>query len=319
VSTTPFSLSAGESSPLGTAPINDAHCHFFPTGFFSALGQQMPGASFDPPASAALRALGWEDPGADDALADRWVAELDRVGVSRAALIASVPNDGAAVGAAVRRHPTRVVGWFMVDPAATSAADTAAQTLDKHQLRGLCLFPAMHHVGLHDPRVRELFEVAATRPGTAAFVHCGVLSVGARAKLGLPSRFDMSLGNPLLLHRLALDFPTVPIVIPHFGAGLFREALMLADLCRNVYLDTSSSNRWVRYHPGLTLRAAFEQALAVLGAERLLFGTDSSFFPRGWIRTVYDEQVGVLDAIGVSPADRAAIFGGNFSRLFPIP
>ena len=27
------------------------------------------------------------------------------------------------------------------------------------------------------------------------FVHCGELSVGARGKLGLPSPFDMSLGN----------------------------------------------------------------------------------------------------------------------------
>ena len=35
--------------------------------------------------------------------------------------------------------------------------------------------------------------------------------------------------------------------LPHFGAGYFREALMLADLCPNVYLDTSSSNSWMRY------------------------------------------------------------------------
>lgn len=278
----------------------------------------MAGAEADRPAAAAVRALGWEDPGSDDALADRWVAELDRAGVSRAVLIASVPNDGAAVGAAVRRHPTRVVGWFMVDPSAPDAVGAAAEIIDTHHLRGLCLFPAMHHVGLHDTRVRELFQLAAARPGTAVFVHCGVLSVGARAKLGLPSRFDMSLGNPLLLHRLALDFPTVPIVIPHFGAGFLREVLMLADLCRNVYVDTSSSNRWMRYHPGLTLRATFEQVLSVLGADRLLFGTDSSFFPRGWVRAVYDEQAGILDAIGVRPDERSAIFGGNFSRLFPL-
>src|SRR5262245_7810115 len=36
------------------------------------------------------------------------------------------------------------------------------------------------------------------------------------------------------LHAVALGYPAVPIVIPHFGAGLFREALMVADLCSNV-------------------------------------------------------------------------------------
>ena len=320
MSITPITLSGRTPSPPGpinASPINDAHCHFFSTGFFSALGRQMPDGPADQPALAAVRTLGWDDPGADEVLADCWAAELDRVGVSRAALIASVPNDGAAVGAAIRRHPTRFVGWFMVDPSAPDAARAAAETIEAHGLRGLCLFPAMHHVGLHDSRVRDLFGVAAAHPGTSVFVHCGVLSVGARTKLGIPSRFDMSLGNPLQLHRLALDFPAVPIVIPHFGAGLFREALMLADLCRNVYLDTSSSNRWVRYDPGFTLRAVFEQALTVVGAGRLLFGTDSSFFPRGWVRAVYDEQASVLDAIGVAASDRAAILGGNFSRLFP--
>jgi len=87
-------------------------------------------------------------------------------------------------------------------------------------LRGICLFPAMHHVPLHDDRVQRIVSVAASHPGTAVFVHCGVLSVGVRGKLGLPSRFDLSLGDPLGVTRLALAFPHVPFIIPHFGAGM---------------------------------------------------------------------------------------------------
>ena len=74
---------------------------------------------------------------------------------------------------------------------------------------------------------------------------------------------------------------------------------MAADQCPNIHLDTSSSNSWMKYHPGLTLEAVFRQALAVAGPERLLFGTDSSFFPRGWQKPVYDAQVAALDAAGV--------------------
>jgi predicted TIM-barrel fold metal-dependent hydrolase len=92
----------------------------------------------------------------------------------------------------------------------------------------------MQRYSLHDPAVRTVIETAARYPGTAIFVHCGALSVGVRKKLGLPSRFDVRYGNPLDLHALAADFPQVPFIIPHFGAGLLREALMVADLCPNI-------------------------------------------------------------------------------------
>jgi predicted TIM-barrel fold metal-dependent hydrolase len=286
--------------------LNDAHCHFFSTPFFAPLG-----------GDAAIAKLGWDPPGSAEALADRWVAELDKVRVSRAALIASVPGDAASVEAAVRRHPDRFVGFFMVDPTQPGTETIAADAIDRGGLRTICLFPAMHRFSIQDERARRLFEVAAARPGTAVFVHCGVLSVGVRKKLGLASPFDIRFGNPIDLHAVALAHPAVPIIVPHFGAGLFREALMLADLCPNVLLDSSSSNSWIKYHPGLTLAAVLRQALAVVGPDRILFGSDSSFFPRGWVMDVYEQQSSALDEVRVSAEVREKIFGGNFERVFP--
>jgi len=286
--------------------MNDAHCHFFSTPFFEPLG-----------GVAALAALGWDPPGTADALADRWAAELDRHQVQRAALIASVPGDAMSVASAVARHPHRFVGFFMVDPTQPDAENLTAAAFDAGGLRAVCLFPAMHRYAIDDGRAQRIFGLAAARPGTAVFVHCGVLSVGVRRKLGLASPFDIRFGNPLDLHPTALRFPQVPIIIPHFGAGLLREALMVADLCPNVLFDTSSSNGWIKYQPGLTLAAVFRQALAVVGPERLLFGTDSSFFPRGWVRDVYDRQSAALDEIGAPDDVRAKIFHGNFERVFP--
>ncbi len=287
--------------------INDTHCHFFSTPFFAALG-----------GDAALAKLGWDPPGTAESLADRWVAELDRHRVARAALIASVPGDAASVEAAVAAHRDRFVGFFMVDPTQPDAAVHASASIDRGGLRAICLFPAMHRFSIQDERVRRLFDVAAARPGTAVFVHCGVLSIGVRKRLGLPSPFDIRFGNPLDLHAVALSYPQVPIIIPHFGAGLFREALMVGDLCPNVLLDTSSSNGWIKYHSGLTLSGVFRQALAVVGPDRLLFGTDSSFFPRGWVSDVYVQQSSALDELGASTETREKILGGNFDRVFRI-
>ncbi len=299
-----------------TPAINDIHCHFFSGHFFSALARQRGAASPQSPAEVCLE-LHWDDPGTPDALADRWIAELDAHGVARAALIASVPGDEDSVAAAVARHPSRIVGFFMVDASAADAPARVRRAIAEQSLRGVCLFPAMHHVPLGDERVTRIIEIAASTPGTAVFVHCGVLSVGVRGTLGLPSRFDMRLGNPLDVSRLALMFPSVPFIIPHFGAGLLREALMAAGVASNIHLDSSSSNAWVRYTPGLTLDAVFTAALSVVGPSRLLFGTDSSFFPRGWQRGVYESQKQIVAEAGVSAADAALIFGGNFDRLFP--
>jgi predicted TIM-barrel fold metal-dependent hydrolase len=294
--------------------IADAHCHFFSRRFFETLARQRGDA--EPDGDKVAESIGLEAPGSPEALADRWVAELDRRHVARAALIASVPGDEASVAAAVARHPGRFVGFFMVDPTADGAAASVDRALDRG-LRAACLFPAMHRYPLYDERVLAVADRLAARPGTALFVHCGALSVGVRAKLGLPSRFESRFGNPLDLQLVALRVPSLPILVPHFGAGLFREALMVADLCPNIHLDTSSSNAWLRYHPKLTLADVFAQALAVVGPERLLFGTDSSFFPRGWQEPIYVQQLAVLGALGVAEHDVARIMGGNFDRLFP--
>jgi predicted TIM-barrel fold metal-dependent hydrolase len=297
--------------------LSDAHCHFFSSRFLELLTKDLRDLPGEDRAEAVSRVLQWDPPGTPEALAERWVSELDRHGVSRAVLIASIPGDEGSVAIAVARHPTRFVGFFMFNPAAPDAPARLARALDEQKLRGIALFPAMHRYRLDDEPVAAVFEAAAQH-GAAVFVHCGVLSVGVRKKLGLPSPFDLRLGDPLAVAALAAGYPAVPVIIPHFGAGAFREALMAADQCPNIHFDTSSSNAWMKYYAGLTLEAVFRQTLTVTGPGRLLFGTDSSFFPRGWQKPVHETQVAALAAAGVSEADRAAIMGGNFDRLFPV-
>ena len=298
-----------------TPRVCDTHCHFFSSQFLDILTAGIEGLPAEGRAAAAAERLGWDQPGTAEALADRWVAELDRHSVARAALIASIPGDEQSVASAVSRHPDRFVGFFMFNPLAADARERLVRAFSELKLRAVALFPAMHHYRVDDAKVEMVFEAAAAHGGTV-FVHCGVLTVGVRKKLGLPSPFDLRLGDPLAVARQAARFPQVPIIIPHFGAGLFREALMAADQCQNIFLDTSSSNSWMRYHPGLTLEAVFRHALAVAGPERLLFGTDSSFFPRGWQLSIYEEQISALSAAGATVEAIGSILSGNFDRLF---
>ncbi|HSR51627.1 MAG TPA: amidohydrolase family protein [Acidobacteriota bacterium] len=296
--------------------LNDAHCHFFSRGFFEALSRGLERFSGPDRAAQVVAELEWEAPGESCKLARRWADELDRHQVDRCVLIASVPGDEDSVAEAVKAYPRRFVGFFMVDPTAPDAAQRTEEALTRKGLRGVCLFPAMQRFRVDQEPARRIFEIAAGVDGAAVFVHCGVLTVGVRKKLGLKSPFDIRCGNPLDLHRVAVDFPRLPVIIPHFGAGFLREALMVADLCPNIHFDTSSSNGWVRYC-GLSLEEAFRRSLSVLGAGRLLFGSDSSFFPRGYQRQVLDAQLNVLSNLEVPGPDRQRILADNFNHLFP--
>jgi predicted TIM-barrel fold metal-dependent hydrolase len=303
-------------SPWGDLRVHDAHAHFFSHSFFAALAAQKPGLPAGDPVSAVGQLLGWRMPPRDPReLAAHWIHELDRHGVGRAVMIGSLPGEEAAVCAAAEAAPGRLIPYAMVNPAAADAESRLEKAL-AHGLRGICLFPAMHRYPLHDERVERLLRLAAVRPGTVVFVHCGVLSVGVRKKLELPSLFDLRFSNRVDVHALALQFPEIPFVIPHFGAGYLREALMVAHLCPNLYLDTSSSNDWVQYQPEtVSLRDVFRRAIDVTGPGRLLFGTDSSFFPRGWNSVIFEIQARIAYEIGLSKDDAALIFGGNLDNL----
>ena len=104
----------------------------------------------------------------------------------------------------------------------------------------------------------------------------------------------------------------MPFIIPHFGAGLFREALarrrpVPQHLPRYVELQQMAG-----LPPGPDAGGRVPAEPRGLGPDRLLFGTDSSFFPRGWNRAVYEAQVSALDRAGVDEEARERILGGEF-------
>src|SRR5450759_2286794 len=182
-------------TPWGDFAVADAHVHFFSRQFFSALGSQA-----GKTAELVAESAGWVLPPEDPAeLARLWVAELDTQGVTRAALISSVPGDEASVEAAVAESPDRFFGFFMVNPLEEGAVERVRIAL-RCGLHAVCLFPGMHPYALSDAHAEAVMQAVASFGGRAVFVHCGVLTVGIRKKLGLDSPFDIRFSNPLELH-----------------------------------------------------------------------------------------------------------------------
>ena len=301
--------------------IVDAHAHLFSRPFFDTLAALSPRAGTASEKLAALvRETGIELPDPDvRAHARRWIEHLDAAGVARTAAFASVPQEVPAVQAAVVAHPERLVGVALVDPRASGVEQRVAEWLGGGAFRGVLTFPAVHHFRVGAPELRPLLAVLA-RERAVLYLHCGLLVVRLRDRLGIPRTYDLAYANPLDVVPAADAFPEVSFVLPHFGAGFFREALMAGSQCENVLVDTSSTNSWMRTQsPRIDLREVFARALDVFGPRRILFGTDSSVFPAGWRRERLEEQRAILEDLGLSGEDRAAILGGNAERLYGAP
>jgi predicted TIM-barrel fold metal-dependent hydrolase len=302
------------------SPVLDAHAHFFSRAFYVALAEQ---SRVLRNRSLTLQELeartGVEVPGEDPGeLARRWVPELDRHDVSRSVMIASIPGDEASVLDAAAESSGRIIPYAMFDPTREGAGARLREAAARG-LRGVCLFPAMHHFRADESRTMEFLGVARDC-SLVVFVHCGLLRLGLRDRLGLPSPFDLRYSSPLALCRAAQTYPGLPFTIPHFGSGMFREALLLARQCDNVFLDTSSENTWVVTQPGRpSIQEVFAQALDAIGPERLLFGSDSSVFPRGYRGNLLAAQRQILEDLGLSATDRDRILGGNLARLLEVP
>src|SRR6478672_10408180 len=127
------------ASPWGPLPVSDSHVHFFSHRFFTLLAAQRAGLTLD----AMEATLGWHLPPSDPAAFARlWIDELDRHGVDKAALIASLPGDEDSVAAALAAFPSRFYGYFMVNPLAPDVVPRVQGALDRG-LHAVCLFPAM--------------------------------------------------------------------------------------------------------------------------------------------------------------------------------
>jgi len=298
--------------------IFDSHLHFFSRDFFAAMARQKdPAADVDVVLNDLAQRAKIELPPSEVlSHLKRWLAELDRHGVERAVVFASLPEEAAAVAEAVKNSDGRLVGFCMINPTMEGAAHRVHSLAHENGYRGVMLFPALHHYHLFDASLLPFFEAVA-ECRMHVLTHFGILQVKLRDALSLPRVYDSRFANPLDLQAAANRFPQIKFIIPHFGCGFFRETLMLGLQCENVYVDTSSSNNWMITQPQpLTLAEVFQKTRTVFGIERILFGTDSGVFPHGWRKDILEVQKQGMTTAGFSAVEMEMVFGGNTSRFF---
>lgn len=235
----------------------------------------------------------------------RWQREIDDAQLGLVAFLTGGGND--ALAAAVAGRP-RMLGFAHHDPFAPAAAQELRRAIVELGLRGYKILAPLLSGRIDDPALHPVWQVVEEL-GIPVIIHFGVLDGGG----GTGDHPNM---NPLRLHDVAKAYPFTTFVVPHFGCGYPGELLQLAWTCRNVIVDTSGNNEWVRWMPyQLSVADLYRKFLDTVGPERVIFGSDSAHFPRGLVRRYYDDQVRIVEDLGLSEADRHAVFAGNALRL----
>lgn len=235
-----------------------------------------------------------------------WTQEFEEYNIKKGVFLTFEPHNEDLI--MFCSSSDKFIGFTSVDPREEDAPHLLEDDI-RAGLKGLKLYPVNRAFSVSDERCYPVYEMAK-KLGIPVTIHFGI-SIGYFS--------DLRYGNPIDLHPVARDFPDVPFILAHFGCGFLREALFLSYQCQNIYVDTSSSNRWIEYLPySIDLKSVFKKCLHILGADRLIFGTDSNFFPRGYRYTILKEQMAILDSLNVKEEDKAKIFGGNMARLLQI-
>jgi uncharacterized protein len=184
------------------------------------------------------------------------------------------PLAGRTVAEMVSRHPDVFVGFGSVDPHKGASAVAGVHETARLGLRGLKFHPPAQRFSPSDRMAYPIWDVAASH-GLPVLIHTGFTTVGVGMRGG--GGVELRFADPMLVDRVAADFPDLRIVLAHPSWPWQDAALAVARHKENVYLELSG------WSP-----ATFTEALldAVRGplAERTLFGSDFPFMsPDAWL------------------------------------
>ena len=208
-----------------------------------------------------------------------------------------VPNE--EIAAAARANADVLIPFASIDPhKGKRGVDEARRLIDEHGVRGFKFHPNAQAFFPNDRMAYPLYEVIE-EAGLPALFHTGQSGVGS----GLPGGGGIRLkySNPMHVDDVAVDFPTLKIVLAHPSFPWQDEALAVAVHKPQVYIDLSGWSP--KYFPPQLIQHANS-----LLRDRMLFGTDYPFItPERWLAD--------FDSLDMKPEVRPLILKQNAIRL----
>jgi aminocarboxymuconate-semialdehyde decarboxylase len=317
----------------------DVHSHFFDQRYFDAMWQDFElERSTTPQGQTLMRRNGYTYMWYRDAFFDieHRLRVMDKQGIDMRVLSLSSPNvydwQGArqvemarlmndATAAIVRAHPERFAGVGSL-PLADIPASLAEleRIVGELGLHGVMIGSNVAGVQLNDARFEPVWaKLDALR--LPVFEHPMFPPNIKQEEFELPLRlgfvFDTTTAATRLIYSGVFErYPNFPYIMAHTGGALLMLLERLdngyrlfpdcrkhisklpSEYAKRLYYDTASF-----YPPALMM------AHGIVGAERLLFGSDDPLI---------GDDTAIIDALPLPAEDKAKITGGNAARIFKL-
>lgn len=238
-----------------------------------------------------------------------YLAKMDRAGITRSLLIAVRCGDLAIRGSfeipyarvaeVCAAHPDRFSGLAGVDPfrGMQGLRDLEA-AVRQHGFVGAHLYP--HWFGLA-PDDAKYYPY---------YAKCCELDIPIMMQVGQNLVYSRerrlpSVGRPICLDKVAIDFPELKLLGIHIGVPWTDEMIAMAWKHENVFIgvDAYAPKHWppqlVRY-------------LDSYGRDKVLFGTD-------WPVIDPERAVAEIDALALRPQTMTQLMRENALRVFRLP
>jgi hypothetical protein len=251
-------------------------------------------------------AILYSDPKSKIATADELIASMDEAGVD----ISVIANIGWTthelcvetndyILESISRYPQRLIGFGAVQPQSPDAAVAEIERCAKAGIKGIGeMRPDIQLFDLTDELMMAPFVEAVRK-------HKLILLTHTSEPIGhnYPGKGGIT---PDILYPFITSFPDLTIVCAHWGGGLPFYALMpeVRKAITNVFFDTAAS-------PLLYTPQVYNQVIQLVGADRILFGSDYPLLAQGRL-------IEEIKALGLPEEIENLILSGNAQRLLGI-
>lgn len=238
-----------------------------------------------------------------------YLGRMDRAGIERSLLIAVRAGDINVKGGfeipyervaeVCRQHPDRFSGLAGIDPfRGMQGVRDLERAVKELGFVGAHLYP--HWCGLPPDHAKYYpFYTKCAELGVPIMMQVGHNLVYSRERR-LPS-----VGRPICLDQVAIDFPELKLIGIHIGIPWTDEMISMCWKHENVY--TAGDAYAPRYWP-----PSFVHYANTFGKEKVLFGTD-------WPVIDPERAMREVDELGLRPESKRLLLRDNALRVFGLP
>lgn len=199
----------------------------------------------------------------------------------------------------ISRYPDRLIGFCSVQPNSYEAAVDELERCVKGGIKGVGeMRPDIQLLDLLDEDVMKPFTEVIAR-------HKLILLTHASEPVGhdYPGK---GIITPDMLYPFITSYPDLTIVCAHWGGGLPFYSLMpeVKKAMANVFFDTAAS-------PFLYSPQIYNQVIQLVGADKILFGSDYPLMPQSRL-------LKEIDSLELPEESKNLILSGNARRLLGI-